>query len=150
DVARFRDLYRAENPAASLRASVDDPSQSPRFAAFLRRLDFYDELRVVCRANDVPWALITMWRRQGEFSERDVDLMASLSAPVAPRGGPGSGREGPGDRPARPGAARSGRRSRRRGAGRLRSPLLVGGARPRGAVPGPSGRCRRAGPGPGS
>ncbi|MFS8495764.1 MAG: helix-turn-helix transcriptional regulator [Actinomycetes bacterium] len=83
DVARFRDLYRAENPAASLRASVDDPSQSPRFAAFLRRLDFYDELRVVCRANDVPWALITMWRRQGEFSERDVDLMASLSAPVA-------------------------------------------------------------------
>jgi DNA-binding CsgD family transcriptional regulator len=83
DVARFRELYGAEIPAASLRASVDDPRRSPRFTSFLRRLDFSDELRVACRANDVPWALITLWRREGVFGDREAKLMAGLSTPIA-------------------------------------------------------------------
>jgi hypothetical protein len=50
DVNLYRDLARAEVPAAALRAAVTDPRQSPRYREFLDPLGFGDELRAVLRA----------------------------------------------------------------------------------------------------
>jgi hypothetical protein len=55
DVNRYRDLARAQVPAAGLRATLADPNQSPRFREFLDPLGFTDELRAVLRVGDSPW-----------------------------------------------------------------------------------------------
>ena len=84
DVNLFRDLARAEIPAATLRAAVDDPEQSPRYRRFLRPLGFSDELRVVLRVGDARWGSITLWRRETSppFTPRDTELLARLAAPL--------------------------------------------------------------------
>jgi DNA-binding CsgD family transcriptional regulator len=84
DVNRFGDLARAEVPAAALRATVADPSQSPRYREFLEPLGFGDELRAVLRVGDSPWGAVNLLRRRGRpaFSREETDLVASLSAPL--------------------------------------------------------------------
>jgi DNA-binding CsgD family transcriptional regulator len=85
DVNRFVELARARRPAATLRSASPTPADSPRYRRFLRPMGFHDELRAVLRAGGRPWGTLTLWRREGEpaFSERDTDLVAGLSAPLA-------------------------------------------------------------------
>jgi DNA-binding CsgD family transcriptional regulator len=84
DVNLYRDLARAEVPAASLRATVADPNQSARYREFLRPMGFGDELRAVLRVGDSPWGSIDLFRRRGQapFSGQETELVASLSAPL--------------------------------------------------------------------
>jgi DNA-binding CsgD family transcriptional regulator len=84
DVNLYRDIARAEVPAAALRATVADPRQSARFREFLDPLGFADELRAVLRVGDSPWAAINLFRRRGQapFTEAETALVASLSAPL--------------------------------------------------------------------
>jgi DNA-binding CsgD family transcriptional regulator len=84
DVNLFRDLARADAPAASLRTTAADPEQSPRYRRFLRPLGFHDELRTVRRVGDAPWGTVTLWRREGSaaFSPRETELLAGLAAPL--------------------------------------------------------------------
>jgi DNA-binding CsgD family transcriptional regulator len=86
DVNLFRDLARAEVPAAAFRRAVgDEPEHSRRFRRFLRPLGFHDELRTVLRVGDAPWGSITLWRREGQspFTDREAAIVAGLSAPIA-------------------------------------------------------------------
>jgi hypothetical protein len=84
DVILYRDIVRAEVPAASLRATVADPRQSARYREFLDPLGFSDELRAVLRVGDSPWGAINLLRRRGQaaFSRQETELVASLSAPL--------------------------------------------------------------------
>jgi DNA-binding CsgD family transcriptional regulator len=84
DVNLFRDLSRADVPAAALRGVVDDPEQSARFRRFIQPLGFDDELRTVLRVGDASWGSITLWRREGSpsFTQQETTLLAGLSAPI--------------------------------------------------------------------
>jgi DNA-binding CsgD family transcriptional regulator len=84
DVNLYRDLARAEVPAAGLRATVADPRQSARYREFLDPLGFSDELRAVLRVADSPWGAINLFRRRGQnpFTRQETGLVASLSAPL--------------------------------------------------------------------
>jgi DNA-binding CsgD family transcriptional regulator len=84
DVNLYRDLARAEVPAAGLRATVADPRQSPRYREFLDPHGFADELRAVLRVADSPWGVINLFRRRGQtpFTRAEIELVASLSAPL--------------------------------------------------------------------
>lgn len=84
DVNGFRQLARADSPAAALRATVVDPERSSRYRWFVRPLGFADELRAVMRAGERPWAMVTLWRREGRpaFSAAEAELVAGLSVPL--------------------------------------------------------------------
>ncbi len=84
DVILYRDIARAEVPAASLRATVADPRQSARYREFLEPMGFTDELRAMLRVGDSPWGAINLLRRRGQppFSRQEIELVASLSAPL--------------------------------------------------------------------
>jgi DNA-binding CsgD family transcriptional regulator len=84
DVNLFRDLARADSPAAALRAVLDEPDRSARFRRFVSPLGFDDELRAILRVGDVSWGSITLWRREGQqpFSDVEVAMVAGLSAPI--------------------------------------------------------------------
>ncbi|MDR0342739.1 MAG: helix-turn-helix transcriptional regulator [Nocardiopsaceae bacterium] len=83
DVILFRDIARAERPAAALRATVADPRQSARYREFMEPSGFTDELRAVLRVGDSPWGAINLFRRGGAaFTSPEIELVASLSAPL--------------------------------------------------------------------
>ena len=84
DVNHYRDLARAEVPAAGLRAAVADPAQSARYREFLDPVGFADELRAVLRVGDSPWGAVSLFRRRGQapFTRPEAELVASLSAPL--------------------------------------------------------------------
>jgi DNA-binding CsgD family transcriptional regulator len=84
DVNRFRDLARAPRPAAALRATVGDGELGARYRRDVRRFGFEDELRAVFVAGGAPWGTLTLWRRgdRPAFTPAEVDLVASLSAPI--------------------------------------------------------------------
>jgi DNA-binding CsgD family transcriptional regulator len=84
DVNLFRDLARSAVPAGSLRAATDDPMTSTRYREWVGPNGYGDELRAVLRVGDRPWAVMALLRRADEqpFSVREVELVASLSAPV--------------------------------------------------------------------
>ena len=84
DVNLYRDIARAEVPAAALRATIADPRHSARYREFLDPLGFTDELRAVLRVGDSPWGAINLFRRRGQapFSRQEIELVASLSAPL--------------------------------------------------------------------
>ena len=84
DVNLYRDIARAEVPAAGLRAKVADPRHSARFREFLEPLGFADKLRAVLRVGDSPWGAINLFRRTGQppFTRQETELVASLSAPL--------------------------------------------------------------------
>jgi DNA-binding CsgD family transcriptional regulator len=84
DVNLYRDVARAEVPAAALRATARDPGVSSRYRRFLHPHGFDDELRAVLRVGDSPWGAMTLLRRQGRaaFSHAETRLVASLSAPL--------------------------------------------------------------------
>jgi DNA-binding CsgD family transcriptional regulator len=85
DVNLFRDLARADRPAAALRHGVADPAVSARYREFVKPLGFDDELRAVLRAGGSPWATVTLLRRPGgdPFTAEETELVASLSEPLA-------------------------------------------------------------------
>ena len=84
DVNLYRDVARAQVPAAALRATARDPRVSGRYRRFLRPNGFDDELRAVLRVGESPWGSITLLRREGQpaFTRTETRLMASLSAPL--------------------------------------------------------------------
>ncbi|BAK34932.1 putative LuxR family transcriptional regulator [Microlunatus phosphovorus NM-1] len=84
DVNLFRRLARAERPAGALLATAVDPERSPRFRGFMQPLGFADDLRAVFRVGETPWAVTTLWRREGQpaFSATEAGLVADLSAPL--------------------------------------------------------------------
>jgi DNA-binding CsgD family transcriptional regulator len=85
DVNLFRELARAEVPAASLRVATGEPRRSRRYRRFLRPLGLDDELRAVLRVGDTPWGTVTLWRGDGSppFTPRESAMVAGLSAPLA-------------------------------------------------------------------
>jgi DNA-binding CsgD family transcriptional regulator len=85
DVNHFRRLARADRPAAALRAVTVDPARSARFRWFMQPLGLADELRWVLRAGGTPWAMVTLWRREGQpaFTAAEAELLAGLSEPLA-------------------------------------------------------------------
>jgi DNA-binding CsgD family transcriptional regulator len=86
DVNLFRGLARADTPAAGLRmATGDRPKSSARYREFLRPNSLADELRGVLRTDGSPWAYLMLFREAGRpaFTTLEVDLVASLSAPLA-------------------------------------------------------------------
>jgi DNA-binding CsgD family transcriptional regulator len=85
DVNVFRDLARADVPAAAFRSTVGaEPERSPRYRRFLRPLGLADELRTVLRVGDAPWGPITLWRREGAppFTDQETATLAALAAPI--------------------------------------------------------------------
>jgi DNA-binding CsgD family transcriptional regulator len=80
----WRDVARAEVPAAALRSTARDPRVSSRYQRFLRPLGFDDEPRAVLRVGDSPWGAINLLRREGQaaFTHTETRLVASLSAPL--------------------------------------------------------------------
>lgn len=84
DVNQFRRLARAECPAGALQATAVDPERSSRFRWFMRPLGFADDLRAVFRVGETPWAVTTLWRREGQpaFTAAEAELVANLSAPL--------------------------------------------------------------------
>jgi len=84
DVNLYRDLARADVPAAALRATARDPERSARFRDYVRPFGFDDELRAVLRVGDTPWAVLALYRRPGQrpFSAEETALVAGLSAPL--------------------------------------------------------------------
>jgi DNA-binding CsgD family transcriptional regulator len=84
DVNLFRDLARADQPAAALRAAAQDPLYSARYREQLRPLGYDDELRAVLRAGTSPWGAIWLFRHHGQraFTHGEVGLVASLSEPL--------------------------------------------------------------------
>ncbi|TQM10022.1 helix-turn-helix domain-containing protein [Pseudonocardia kunmingensis] len=87
DVLPFRELARARVPAAGLRAATDDlPARCARYRRLLQHQGVHDELRGVVRAGGRPWAVVSLFRTSGApFGQDDVDLVASLSTPLAAR-----------------------------------------------------------------
>jgi DNA-binding CsgD family transcriptional regulator len=86
DVNAYRDLVTAELPAAGLRlATAGRPARSARYREILRPRGFADELRAVIRAGGSLWAAIALLRTADAppFAAGDVELVASLSAPLA-------------------------------------------------------------------
>jgi DNA-binding CsgD family transcriptional regulator len=86
DVNLYRNLARAETPAAGLRLATDDrPARSARYRDFMRPNGFGDELRAVLRVDGGPWASIGLYRERGRpaFDGDDTELVASLSQPLA-------------------------------------------------------------------
>jgi DNA-binding CsgD family transcriptional regulator len=86
DVNLYRDLARAETPAAGLRlATGDKPARSARYREFMRPNGFGDELRAVLRVDGGRWASIGLYRERGReaFAAGETELVASLSEPLA-------------------------------------------------------------------
>jgi DNA-binding CsgD family transcriptional regulator len=86
DFNSFSELNRASRPAAGLHmATGGRPSRSARYREVLRAKGFGDELRMVMRADGVPWASLNLFRERGRepFESAEIDLVSKLSAPLA-------------------------------------------------------------------
>jgi DNA-binding CsgD family transcriptional regulator len=86
DVNLYRDLARADTPAAALRLSTDDrPARSARYRELLRPSGFEDELRAVLRVDGSAWASVGLYRKPGRpvFNAAEAALVAGLSKPLA-------------------------------------------------------------------
>lgn len=86
DVNTFGDMLRRANTAASLRASVDGDMESVRrYRDLLRPLGAVDELRLMCMADGLVWSTAIFYRTHGRgaFDQRDVQLAAAASEPLA-------------------------------------------------------------------
>jgi DNA-binding CsgD family transcriptional regulator len=86
DFIHFRDLARAERPAASLyRATNGRPARSVRYRSFNRLLGYGDELRAVFRTDRSAWGFVSLWRHEDgpAFSPAEEKLLADFSAPLA-------------------------------------------------------------------
>jgi len=67
-----------------LRQVAGDPSSSARYRDFLRPQQLEDELRIVLRAANEPWGVVSLWRRDRSrpFSEEETRIAGSLSEPL--------------------------------------------------------------------
>jgi DNA-binding CsgD family transcriptional regulator len=86
DVNLYRDLARARRPVATLwQATGANPARSARYRRILRPNGMEDELRAALRIGKSSWGMITLarGRGQGPFSQAEIDLVASLSVPLA-------------------------------------------------------------------
>jgi hypothetical protein len=67
DFNLFRDLACAERPVASLyRATDGQPGRSVRYRELHRELGYGDELRGVFRSRNAAWAVVSLWREEGQ------------------------------------------------------------------------------------
>ncbi|HWT25391.1 MAG TPA: helix-turn-helix transcriptional regulator [Solirubrobacteraceae bacterium] len=86
DVNLYRDVARAPTPVATLwNATAGHPARSSRYRELLKPLGLQDEMRAAMRVGTSPWGMITLMREAGRepFSEAEIALVASLSAPMA-------------------------------------------------------------------
>jgi DNA-binding CsgD family transcriptional regulator len=85
DVNPYRELGLRAEPAAALRLSTGDrPARSARFREILAPYGLGDEVRLVCRAGETPWAWVSLFRETGRpaFEAHEVELLAGLSEPL--------------------------------------------------------------------
>ncbi|MBB6380395.1 DNA-binding CsgD family transcriptional regulator [Pseudonocardia eucalypti] len=86
NVVPFRELAHAVVPAAGLCAATGGlPGRSARFRRLLLGQGVRDELRVVLRAGDRPWGLVSLFRDSDVFRPEEIALLAELSRPLAAR-----------------------------------------------------------------
>ena len=85
DVNKFARLAMAARPVGSLNSSTDgDLRRSARYVNILVPLGYEgDELRAVFRDGEATWGAMAIHRRQGNFTEREADLVADLGGLVA-------------------------------------------------------------------
>jgi DNA-binding CsgD family transcriptional regulator len=86
DVNLFRDIARAPRPVATLwQTTGANPARSARYREFLRPNGLGDELRAAMRVGASSWGMFTLAREAGRtpFSPAEIDLVASLSTPLA-------------------------------------------------------------------
>jgi len=85
DTAQFADLARGDGTSA-LRLMLDDrPTRSMRYRDFMQPQGYDDELRSVFRTGSSAWGVVGLYRDGAHraFDDDDVEIMRSLSAPVA-------------------------------------------------------------------
>jgi DNA-binding CsgD family transcriptional regulator len=86
DALLFRELAHSARGAGTLLAATDGhPARSARYREFLAPQGYGDELRAVFRAGNSTWGVLGVFRERGRepFSEREVDLIASLGPALA-------------------------------------------------------------------
>jgi DNA-binding CsgD family transcriptional regulator len=86
DTLLFRDLARAEKPAATLyEATADHPARSTRYREFLAPQGYGDELRAAFRVGTGTWGVVDMFRDSDRppFSAQDVAIVASIGPAIA-------------------------------------------------------------------
>lgn len=85
DVNLYGALARSGAPAAGLRqATSDRPARSARYRSLVRPGGYTDELRGVLRVDGSPWALLALYREDGEpaFDADESAFVAGLSEPL--------------------------------------------------------------------
>lgn len=85
DFIQFRDLARADRPAASLyRATAGHPARSFRYRNLNQHLGFGDELRGVFRTFQGVWGLVGLYRGEGArpFDAVEERTLCELVAPI--------------------------------------------------------------------
>ncbi|MGW7071434.1 LuxR C-terminal-related transcriptional regulator [Streptomyces sp. NPDC054855] len=84
NIVPFRELARANVPAAGLRAATGGlPARSARFRRLLSGQGVHDELRAVLRIGGRPWGLMSLFRTTDAFRPDEIALLADLSRPLA-------------------------------------------------------------------
>jgi DNA-binding CsgD family transcriptional regulator len=86
DVNKFADLARRSPPVATLRQATNgDPTRSRRHTGLLTEFGFADgdELRAVFRDGDVVWGAIAIHRREGAFTDSEIELVADAGPAIA-------------------------------------------------------------------
>ncbi|MGW0907077.1 LuxR C-terminal-related transcriptional regulator [Streptomyces sp. NPDC002853] len=86
NIVPFRELARADLPAAGLRAATGGlPARSARYRRLLLGQGVHDELRAVLRTGGRPWGLVSLFRTTDAFRADEVAQLAGLSRPLAER-----------------------------------------------------------------
>src|SRR5262249_33850890 len=86
DTMLFRDLARAESPAATLYESTDErPARSARWREFLDPQGYGDELRAVFRIGESTWGIVDLFRDRARepFSSRDLEIIRAATPAIA-------------------------------------------------------------------
>ncbi len=110
DAILFRDLARADVPAATLYDATDgQPARSTRYREFLAPQGYGDELRAAFRVSGSTWGVVDLYRDRARaaFSKSDIEVLRAVapamgtalrrfaaspqpSAAAAPLDGPGT------------------------------------------------------------
>lgn len=87
DVNQFSDVGRRPVPVAVLSVDTDgQPERCRRMREYMTpRFGFVDEIRLVCRAGGTTWALLALYREQGEtcFTAAEGQTLATIHEAVA-------------------------------------------------------------------
>jgi DNA-binding CsgD family transcriptional regulator len=85
DALLFRDLARAEVPAATLYDATDGyPARSTRYREYLEPQGYGDELRAAFRIGGSTWGVVDLYRDRSRraFGKSDIDVVRALGPAV--------------------------------------------------------------------